>query len=528
MHISERRKWYIGFAVFVIIVLLSLSLLHASIWVSIGFIAVLAVIAIYDTTQTKHAILRNFPIVGHMRFILEFIRPEIQQYFIADNESEKPFGRETRSTIYRRAKGLNDTVAFGTEKDIDRVGYEWVTHSLVPKHLDEVETRVKFGGSDCKQPYMASHLNISAMSFGALSANAIMALNKGAKLGEFCHCTGEGGLTKYHLQGGDIVFQIGTAYFGCRTEDGNFSAEKFAEKANLDSVKMIEIKLSQGAKPSHGGVLPAAKITPEIAEIRGVSMGKDVLSPPAHSAFSTPIEFCHFIKQLRDLSNGKPIGFKLCIGSHVEFLAICKAMLETGIKPDFITVDGAAGGTGAAPLEFSNHIGMPLEDSLIFVHNALVGCGLRDEIRIVASSKVATGFDMVRLFAMGADTCNSARAMMMAVGCIQSRQCNNNTCPVGVATQNERLAKALVVEDKMYRVYNFHKATINSCLEIVGAMGLTSTNDIGPENLKKRVSVNEIKSYIDLYDFIPENSLIDGNMPASFARSWEKARADSF
>ncbi|NDS84307.1 FMN-binding glutamate synthase family protein, partial [Francisella tularensis subsp. holarctica] len=263
-------------------------------------------------------------------------------------------------------------------------------------------------------------------------------------------------------------------------------------------------------------------------EIRGVSMGKDVLSPPAHSAFSTPIEFCYFIKQLRDLSNGKPIGFKLCIGSHVEFLAICKAMLETGIRPDFITVDGADGGTGAAPLEFSNHIGMPLEDSLIFVHNALVGCGLRDEIRIIASSKVATGFDMVRLFAMGADTCNSARAMMLAIGCIQSRQCNNNTCPVGVATQNPRLEKALVVEDKMYRVYNFHKVTIQSCLEIIGAMGLISTDDVEPENLKKRISVNEIKSYADLYDFIPERCLVDGNIPASFARSWEKARADSF
>ncbi|NDS84634.1 FMN-binding glutamate synthase family protein, partial [Francisella tularensis subsp. holarctica] len=307
MHISERRKWYIGFAVFVMVILLSLSLLHASIWFSIGFVAVLAVIAIYDVSQTKHSILRNFPIVGHMRYILEFLRPEIQQYFIADNESEKPFGRELRSTIYRRAKGINDTVAFGTEKDIYRVGYEWVTHSLMPKHLDEIETRVKIGGSDCKQPYMASHLNISAMSFGALSANAVMALNKGAKLGGFYQCTGEGGLTKYHLQGGDLVFQIGTGYFGCRTDDGKFSAEKFVEKANLDRVKMIEIKLSQGAKPSHGGVLPAAKITPEIAEIRGVSMGKDVLSPPAHSAFSTPIEFCYFIKQLRDLSNGKPI-----------------------------------------------------------------------------------------------------------------------------------------------------------------------------------------------------------------------------
>lgn len=528
MHISERRKWYLGLAIFIAIILFSLSLAHASIWVSVGFITILLTIAVYDVTQKRHSILRNFPIVGHMRYILEFFRPEIQQYFIADNESEKPFDREQRSTVYRRAKGVNDTVAFGAEKDINKVGYEWVTHSLAPKRIDEVETRVKFGGADCKQPYMASHLNISAMSFGALSANAVMALNNGAKLGGFYQCTGEGGLTDYHLQGGDVVFQIGTGYFGCRTEDGKFSVEKFAEKASLESVKMIEVKLSQGAKPAHGGVLPAAKITPEIAEIRDVPMGEDVLSPPAHSAFSTPKEFCYFIKELRGLSNGKPVGFKLCIGSHVEFLSICKAMLETNIKPDFITVDGADGGTGAAPLEFSNHIGMPLEDSLVFVHNALVGCGLRDEIRIIASSKVATGFDMVRLFAMGADTCNSARAMLLSVGCIQSRQCNKNTCPVGVATQNQRLAKALVVDEKKHRVHNYHKETIKSCAEIIGAMGLTSAKDVGPENLKKRISVSKIKSYSDLYDFIPANCLVKGDIPEGFVKSWEKARASSF
>ncbi|ASG68071.1 FMN-binding glutamate synthase family protein [Francisella halioticida] len=528
MQISERRKWYIGLGIFVIIVLLSLSLFHASIWFSIGFVVILVVIAIYDISQKSHSILRNFPILGHIRYVLEFLRPEIQQYFIADNESEKPFNREQRSTIYRRAKGVNDTGAFGTEKDIYKIGYEWVTHSLVPKHIGEVEARVKFGGSDCKQPYMASHLNISSMSFGALSGNAIIALNKGAKLGGFCHSTGEGGLTDYHQQGGDLVYQVGTGYFSCRTEDGKFSPEKFAERAGLESVKMIEIKLSQGAKPSHGGVLPAAKLTPEIAEIRGVPMGEDVLSPPAHSAFSTPKEFCYFIKELRDLSGGKPVGFKLCIGSHIEFIAICKAMLETGIKADFITVDGADGGTGAAPVEFANHIGMPLEDSVVFVHNTLVGCGIRNDIRIVASSKVASGFDMVRLFAMGADTCNSARAMMLTIGCIQSRQCNNNTCPVGVATQNPRLAKALVVDEKKHRVYSFHKATIKSCIEIIGAMGLTSARDVGPENLKKRISVNEVKSYIDLYDFIPENCLVEGDIPKSFKRSWEKSSADSF
>jgi glutamate synthase domain-containing protein 2 len=370
MGLTDRRKWYIGFGIFILAILAILFLFHASIYWAIGFIVLLALLGIYDKTQKRHSILRNFPILGHMRFILEFFRPEVQQYFIADDQSERPFDRETRSIIYERSKGVNDTLAYGTERNILENGYEWITHSMSPKHVSEVEDRIDIGGKDCMQKYSASRLNISAMSFGALSANAIKSLNLGAKLGRFYHNTGEGSLSDHHKQGGDIVYQIGTGYFGCRSKNGGFSAKIFKETASLDIVKMIEIKISQGAKPAHGGVLPAAKITPEIARIRNVEMDKDVLSPPAHEKFSSPLELCYFIKELRELSNGKPIGFKLCIGKKVDFLGICKAMLQTKILPDFITVDGAEGGTGAAPMEYVNHVGIPLNDGLSYVHNA--------------------------------------------------------------------------------------------------------------------------------------------------------------
>jgi glutamate synthase domain-containing protein 2 len=480
-------------------------------------------------TQRKHSILRNFPILGHVRFILEFFRPEIHQYFIADDQSEKPFDRDTRTVIYQRAKGALDTVPFGTDHDIRANGYEWVLHSLAPKHVSEVEPRITVGGPECKQPYYASRLNISAMSFGALSDRAVLALNNGARLGEFAHNTGEGGLSDHHLAGGgDIFWQIGTGYFGCRTKEGNFDEKLFTEKANLEQVKMIEIKLSQGAKPSHGGVLPGVKVSAEIARIRGVPMGKDVISPPAHTAFSTPEGLLKFVAKLRKLTHGKPVGFKLCIGRRHEFLAICKAMLSTKILPDFITVDGAEGGTGAAPLEYADRIGVPLEEGLIFVNNALVGIGVRDKIRVIASGKVATGFDMVHKLALGADMCNAARAMMMSIGCIQSRQCNNNTCPVGVATQNPKLAKGIVVKEKMHRAKSFHDATIKSFLEMVGAMGWTNPSELTPDQIVRRVSQDKVSNLSEIYEFLKSGDLLKKTLPKAYAEDWKKANAKRF
>ena len=463
-----------------------------------------------------------------MRYILEFIRPEIQQYFIANNEEELPFNRETRSLVYERAKNVRDTVPFGTERDILQIGYTWVLHSLAPKRVHDVEPRIVVGGPDCKKPYNASRFNISAMSFGALSPNAIMALNKGAKLGGFAQNTGEGGLSPYHLQGGDLIFQMGTAYFGCRNKQGLFDEETFKIIAHREEVRMIEIKLSQGAKPSHGGILPAAKVTQEIADIRHVSMGQDILSPPAHSAFNSPKGLMLFIKKLRELSEGKPIGFKLCVGRKDEFLGICKAMLETGILPDFISVDGAEGGTGAAPVEFTNNVGEPLDAGLTFVHNALVGVGVRDKIRIICAGKVASGYDLVLRIAMGADMCNSGRAMMMSAGCLQAKQCDANTCPTGVATQNIRLQRGLVVEEKQHLVASFHKNTMNSFLQIVGAMGLCNPSDLNPEYIMRRISDNVAKPFSEIYEYLQPDQLLGSEIPDSFKKHWEKADADAF
>jgi len=399
-------------------------------WIIVPYI----LLGLYDI-NSNHNILRNYPVIGHFRYMMEFIRPEIQQYFIASNQSGRPYNREQRSLVYQRAKQVVDTLPFGTQHDITAVGYEFAAHSLAPKKVDEDTAYVTVGGPDCKQPYKASRLNISAMSFGALGQSAVLAMNLGAKLGGFAQDTGEGGLTPYHLKhGADIIWEIGTGYFGCRTKDGKFDAEQFAEKANLPEVKMIEIKLSQGAKPSHGGILPAAKITDEISEIRGVPKGQDCVSPPAHTTFSTPKGLLEFVQQLRELTHGKPVGFKLCIGKRSDFMGICKAMLETNITPDFITVDGAEGGTGAAPVEFINRLGIPINEAISFVHNCLVGINMRDKIRLIASGKVATGFDMVKQIALGADMCNAARAFMFSVGCIQAVRCHENTCPTGVTT----------------------------------------------------------------------------------------------
>ncbi len=522
-----RRQWYLALGGILLVFFLLFAMWHHIRWFFL-FLMPLVGLWIYDITQTKHSILRNFPVMGHMRYILEFFRPEIQQYFVADDEEERPFNREIRSLIYQRAKNVRDTVPFGTERDILEVGYTWVEHSLAPKTALEASSRIVVGGSACQKPYEASRLNISAMSFGALSANAIMALNQGAQLGGFAHNTGEGGLSSHHLQGGDLIFQIGTAYFGCRDDEGRFHDAEFQKEANRDEVKMIEVKLSQGAKPSHGGILPAVKLTPEIAGVRKVSMGHDVLSPPAHTAFDSPKGLIQFVAKLRELSGGKPVGFKLCVGQKSEFLSICKAMIALDSYPDFITVDGAEGGTGAAPLEYSNRVGEPLESALIFTHNALVGTGLRDKIRIICSGKITTGFDIISYLAMGADLCNAARTMMMAIGCVQSKQCHANTCPTGVATQDERLQKGLVVEQKKHRVANFHKNTMHSFLEMLGSMGLESPGELTPEHVIRRVDYDVVKPFSEAYLYLEPGQLLGKNIPDGYQKYWDAASADKF
>ena len=448
----------------------------------LGFLTALG---IYDSFQTKHAILRNFPVIGHFRYLLESISPEIQQYFIESNTDGRPFSRNLRSLVYRRAKGVNDTHPFGTQKDINDEHYIALRHSIYAKGPVSDDIRVTVGGPDCTQPYSASIFNISAMSFGSLSSNAVKALNQGAKKGDFYHNTGEGGISSYHLEGGHLVWQIGTGYFGCRSEDGSFDPEKFREKAAHPSVKMIEIKLSQGAKPGHGGVLPGIKNTPEIAEIRGLMPGTTVLSPPAHKAFSNPEGLIQFVGKLRELSGGKPVGFKLCIGRTEEFAALCQAMVSQGISPDFITIDGAEGGTGAAPLEFSDSVGLPLEPALIFVRVTLERYKLRDRIRIIASGKAVSAFSIIKFIALGADICNSARGFMFSLGCIQALRCNTNECPTGVATQNKGLVKGLVVVEKSERVYNFHKNTVHAVKELLGASGHTHPSELTIHDLVK-------------------------------------------
>jgi len=473
----------------------------------------LAYMGIADMLQKRQSIKRNYPLFGRLRYVFEDLRPKIQQYFVESDTDGAPINRNERSVIYQRAKKQIDTVPFGTQLDVYAEGYEWMTHSISPCDFHKMDhnPRVRFGGEKCSQPYAMSVLNVSAMSFGSLSQNAIEALNAGAKIGGFAHNTGEGGLSPYHLKhGGDVIWQIGTGYFGARNEEGNFSEEAFQKNATLPNVKMIEIKLSQGAKPGHGGILPAAKNTPEVAAIRGVKAGTTVFSPPYHSAFSTPIDLIKFVDKLRTLSGGKPVGFKLCVGRKSEFLSICKAMVQLNIYPDFITVDGGEGGTGAAPPEFTNFVGMPLLDALAFIDNALIGFGIRQKMRIIASGKILTGFQMVRAMALGADTCNSARAMMMAVGCIQALECNKNTCPTGVATQNQSLMKGLVIEDKKVRVANYHKNTVESFVELIGAAGIDHPEKINRSHIYRRVFMNMVKTYEEIYTLIPEGSLLEG------------------
>jgi glutamate synthase domain-containing protein 2 len=491
----------------------------------------LMALGIYDMLQTKHAIMRNYPVIGHGRYMMEAIRPEINQYFIESETSGRPFNREYRSVMYQRAKNVRDTVPFGTILDVYEPGYEWIEHSLSAKHFHGEAPRIRVGGPACTQPYDASLYNISAMSYGSLSHAAVSALNRGAKMGGFAHNTGEGGISPHHLQGGDLIFQVGTGYFGARAKgaigDCPFSPEVFAENALRPEVKMIELKLSQGAKPGHGGILPAAKVNAEIAAIRSVEIGKTVISPPTHSAFEGPTEMLHFIAKLRELSGGKPVGFKLCVGSRKEFFSICKAMAETGIKPDFIAVDGGEGGTGAAPVEFSNRMGAPLLDGLAFVHSALVGSGLRSDIKLVAAGKIMTGFHMARALAVGADLCYSARGMMFALGCIQARACNANTCPVGVTTHRPHLVAGLVVADKAERTKNYHRNTVRAFMELLYSAGLDHPDELRPGHIHRRISRTSVQNYSELFHYLETDELLT-HPPADYAEEWAQARADAF
>jgi glutamate synthase domain-containing protein 2 len=497
-------------------------------WWAFVLIGPLAILGLYDMLQTKKTLLRLYPVLGHFRYTLESFRVEIQQYFIESDLNGTPIPREFRSLVYQRAKGQKDTRPFGTIMDVNRDGYEWINHSVAPSHVEQQDLLVRFGGPDCQQPYLAKPMNISAMSFGSLSRNAIEALNLGAKMGGFAHNTGEGGISPYHTKhGGDLIFQFGTGYFGCRNEHGDFDPQLFKQKASAEQVKMIEIKLSQGAKPGHGGILPAVKLTKEIAEIRHVAMGKDVLSPPNHTAFSNPKELLLFVQELRQLSGGKPIGFKMCLGKRSEFLAICKAMLETGIKPDFITIDGSEGGTGAAPIEFTNSVGTPLKDALIIVNNALIGCGLREDIRVIASGKVISAFHLLKALALGADAVNSARAMMLALGCIHSRACNTDHCPTGVATQNPARVKGLVVKDKSQRVARYHQQMMKNLAELLGAAGLHSLAELRPAHINHRLQGTLVKTYEEMFPTLHAGSLLDeAQRPPGWQADWQLAQAD--
>ncbi|CUH68375.1 Glutamate synthase [NADPH] large chain [Thalassovita gelatinovora] len=523
---------YTVFGLVIFLALLSLVGMIFSGWFLIPYIvfSLLMILGIRDVVQPRHAILRNYPIIGHMRFLFEGIRPEIRQYLIESDQDEEPFSRDERSLIYQRAKGIEDKRPFGTKQRVYDSGFQWLTHSVMPHHIENHDFRIKVGGRDCKQPYDLSLYNISAMSFGALSANAILALNTGAKKGGFAHDTGEGGISRYHRQGGgDLIYQVGSGYFGCRSPDGGFDPEKFKQQAGDPQVKMIELKLSQGAKPGHGGVLPAKKITPEISEARGVPMGTDCVSPPSHPEFSTPIEMCEFIGRLRELSGGKPVGIKLCIGHRREFMCMVKAMLKTDIVPDFIVIDGKEGGTGAAPVEFADRLGMPLVEGLTFAHNTLRGVGLRDRLKIGASAKMVSAFDIARILALGADWANSARGFMFSIGCIQAQACHTNNCPVGVATQDKLRQKALNVTSKSERVYRFHQNTLKALAEMTGAAGLDHPGQFQPHHLLMREKSRDMVTGDEVYPYLPEGFLLRGeDVGFGYMKRWERARAESF
>ena len=496
-------------------------------------------VGVYDVLQTKRSVLRNYPVIGHLRYMLEFIRPEMRQYFLESDSEATPFSRSQRSLVYQRAKGDPDKRPFGTQLDVHASGYEWINHSVAPSKLSTHDFRVWVGGSStspnpgCNQPYALSIFNISAMSFGALSANAILALNSGAKQGGFAHDTGEGSISQHHrVHGGDLIWEVASGYFGCRNSDGSFNAEKFSVNAREPQVKMIELKLSQGAKPGHGGLLPGAKVTIEIADARGVPVGVDCISPASHSEFSTPIEMMQFIARLRALSGGKPTGFKLCIGHPWEWFAIVKAMLHTGITPDFIVVDGAEGGTGAAPLEFTDHVGVPLQEGLRLVHNTLRGAGLRDRIKLGCAGKVISAFDIARLMALGADWCNSARGFMFALGCLQAQSCHTGHCPTGVTTQDPVRQKALVVGDKAQRVYNFHQQTLHALKELVQAAGLNHPSEITADHIVRRGNDQKVQLLAQaILTQMPDGALLGTDLSGLspiYALYWPQASAASF
>lgn len=507
----KLREIFILVSILILVSIAAIYPFWSSVLWSLVILGPLILIGYIDVFQTKHTIRRNFPVVGHLRYLLEKLRPEIMQYFVETDTQGRPINRLLRSLIYERAKGVTDTSPFGTQLNVNISGYEWMDHSIYAKGYRELGdfSRVVVGGKDCKKPYSASILNISAMSFGALSKNAILAMNTGAKTGNFAHNTGEGGISNYHKEpGGDLIWQIGTAYFGCRTQDGKFDPDLFQKNATIENVKMIEIKISQGAKPGHGGILPAIKNTEEIAQIRNIQPYTIVRSPSRHTAFNDAEGLLNFIQQLRDLSGGKPIGFKLCVGKKHEFIEICQAIISTGIFPDFITVDGGEGGTGAAPVEFSNSIGMPMRDGLAFVCDTLNGFDLKKDIKVIASGKIIGGFHIARAMALGADMCNSARAMMMATGCIQSLQCNVNTCPTGVATQNKSLMKGLVVEDKAKRVARYHEKTVESFMELVAAANVEELSNLNRSHINRRINMNTVLQYDEIYPYIEKGSLL--------------------
>ncbi|WP_407944045.1 FMN-binding glutamate synthase family protein [Marinobacter mangrovi] len=504
-----------------------------SIWNPYGLIPwailpMLAVVGAFDL-HSKHNVLRNYPILGHLRYLLEFVRPELRQYFFESEQSGRPFNREQRDIVNKRADGQSDTVPFGTRRDVEGAGADFAQHSIAPKQVDPTYGRIMIGGPQCSKPYNSSRLNISAMSFGSLSSNAVLAMNKGAKLGHFAQDTGEGAISPYHkVHDGDLIWEIASGYFGCRTRDGRFNSDEFARKASDDQVKMVEIKVSQGAKPGHGGLLPGVKVNREIAETREIEEGKDCLSPAQHPEFDTPVGLLRFMQRLRELCGGKPVGFKLCLGKRDEFMGICKAMLDSGIQPDFITIDGAEGGTGAAPAEFEDFIGTYINEALPFVDNCLKGIGKRDDIVVIASGKVATGFDMVTKLALGADMCNAARAFMFAVGCIQAQRCHTDTCPTGVTTQNPARSKSLDVPSKALRVRNFHDATVQSLLDITGALGLTSPDLLGPEHIYHRPEYGPACTYREMHPRVATGDFLSGALPPDYAADWEKASASRF
>ena len=501
-------------------------------WGLILFVPLLG-IALWDFIQPKHTLRRNFPLLARVRWIMEDLRPYAQAYVVESDLEGRPFSHQARALVYARAKGQLDSHPMGTEFDVYSDEYEWLSHSITPNDKAPKHWRLDIGGPDTAKPYSSSLLNISAMSFGSLSARAIEALNLGAKLGNFAHNTGEGSISRHHRGqsgevGGDLVWEIGSGYFGCRAADGSFDPAQFAGNAQDDQVKMIEIKLSQGAKPGHGGVLPGRKVTEEIAEARGILAGQDCLSPAAHSTFSTPIELMHWTAKLRELSGGKPVGMKLCVGKPHEVFALVKAMLETGITPDFITVDGAEGGTGAAPLELSNSVGMPLREGQIMVRNALVGAGLKNRVKIAASGKIHSGAQMAKAFALGADWCNAARPFMFSLGCVQSMQCHTGNCPTGVATQTAWRQEGLVVEDKAPRVARYQEQTLAGLREIVVAMGFDDPWQIGPHDMRERINGVRSDAIDQIYTFVENGQLLEDSGSTNLAAHWNAARADSF